>query len=108
MGRDGFCRCDRPHLSNGSAPALCPRKTLGRREASQAAGGSRHGGYRAGPKGTQTARSTGVQESVMLRLLFTLFLVIVASLMYGYIRELNPDTVTLRLGPATALELSTV
>ncbi len=44
----------------------------------------------------------------MLQLLLSLFLVIVASLVYGYVRELNPGTVTLRLGPTEAFDLNPV
>jgi lipopolysaccharide biosynthesis regulator YciM len=44
----------------------------------------------------------------MLQLLLSLFLVIVASLVYGYVRELNPGTVTLRLSPTEAFELNPV
>jgi lipopolysaccharide biosynthesis regulator YciM len=44
----------------------------------------------------------------MLRLLLTLFLVIVASLVYGYVRELNPGTITIRLSPTGVYELSPV
>jgi lipopolysaccharide biosynthesis regulator YciM len=44
----------------------------------------------------------------MLRLLLTLFLVIVASLVYGYIRELNPGAITIRLSPTSVYELSPV
>ena len=34
----------------------------------------------------------------MLRLLFTIFLVLVGSILYEHFRELNPGTVTLTLG----------
>ena len=44
----------------------------------------------------------------MLQLLLSLFLVIVASLVYGYVRELNPGTVTLRLSPTEAFDLNPV
>ena len=44
----------------------------------------------------------------MLRLLSTLFLVVVASLVYGYIQELNPGTITVRLSPSGVYELSPV
>ena len=44
----------------------------------------------------------------MLRLLLTLFFVIVASLVYGYVRELNPGTITIRLSPTGVYELSPV
>jgi len=44
----------------------------------------------------------------MLQLLLSLFLVIVASLVYGYVRELNPGTVTLLLGPTEAFDLNPV
>ena len=44
----------------------------------------------------------------MLRLLLTLFLVIVASLVYGYIRELNPGTIAIHLSPTGVYELSPV
>jgi len=44
----------------------------------------------------------------MLQLLLSLFLVIVASLVYGYVREVGPGTVTLRLGPTEAFDLNPV
>ncbi|MGH7230477.1 MAG: tetratricopeptide repeat protein [Nitrospiraceae bacterium] len=44
----------------------------------------------------------------MLRLLFTLFLVIVASVFYSYFRDLNPGFINIRLSPAAAFELSPV
>ena len=42
----------------------------------------------------------------MLRLLGTVFLIIVASVLYGYFQELNPGSVHVRISPATAYELS--
>ncbi len=42
----------------------------------------------------------------MFRLLLTVFLAIAASLVYGYFQELNPGTVTIRMGPESAMELS--
>ena len=44
----------------------------------------------------------------MLRLLLSAFLVIVGSLIYGYFRELNPGTITIRINPTGAFELSPV
>ncbi len=44
----------------------------------------------------------------MFRLLLTIFLVITASVLYGYLQELNPGTVALRLSPADVFELSPV
>ncbi|WP_447977607.1 tetratricopeptide repeat protein [Candidatus Nitrospira bockiana] len=44
----------------------------------------------------------------MLRLLFTLFLIVVATLVYGYFRELNPGTITIRLSPTAVFDLSPV
>ncbi|MGH7256369.1 MAG: hypothetical protein ACREI3_11385, partial [Nitrospirales bacterium] len=44
----------------------------------------------------------------MVRLLLTLFLVIAASLFYGYFRELNPDTITIHTGPNTEFLVSPV
>ena len=42
----------------------------------------------------------------MLRLLGTVFLVIVASVLYGYFQELNPGSVHVRISPATGYDLS--
>ena len=42
----------------------------------------------------------------MLRLLFTLFLIIVASVLYSYFRDLNPGSVSIRLSPTATFELS--
>jgi len=44
----------------------------------------------------------------MLRLLLTLFLIVVATLVYGYFRELNPGTMTVRFSPTSEFELSPV
>ncbi|MEW6542652.1 MAG: tetratricopeptide repeat protein [Nitrospirota bacterium] len=44
----------------------------------------------------------------MFQLLLTVFLIISASLIYGYFQELNPGTVTIKLSPTDALELSPV
>ncbi|HJU04900.1 MAG TPA: tetratricopeptide repeat protein [Nitrospiraceae bacterium] len=44
----------------------------------------------------------------MLRLLFTLFLIIVAGVLYSYFRDLNPGTVSIRLSPASTFEFSPV
>jgi lipopolysaccharide biosynthesis regulator YciM len=44
----------------------------------------------------------------MLRLLFSIFLFTVVFLFYGYFRELNPGTITIRTSPTVALELSPV
>lgn len=44
----------------------------------------------------------------MLRLLFSLFLLILAGFVYGYFRELNPGTVSIRLSPTTAFDLNPV
>lgn len=44
----------------------------------------------------------------MLRLLLTLFLIVVATLVYGYFRELNPGTVSIRLSPTAVFDLSPV
>src|SRR5579884_1513620 len=44
----------------------------------------------------------------MLRLLLTLFLIVVATLIYGYFRELNPGTITIRLSPTAVFDLSPV
>lgn len=44
----------------------------------------------------------------MLRLLFSLSLVIVASVMYSYFRDLNPGSLTIRLSPSASFELSPV
>lgn len=42
----------------------------------------------------------------MLRLLLTVFLVIVASVLYGYFQELNPGSVIIRISPSRAFDLS--
>lgn len=42
----------------------------------------------------------------MLRLLGTVFLIIVASVLYGYFQELNPGSVHLRISPSTGYDLS--
>ena len=42
----------------------------------------------------------------MLRLLGTVFLIIVASVLYGYFQELNPGSVSIRISPATGYDLS--
>ncbi|MBI4401359.1 MAG: tetratricopeptide repeat protein [Nitrospirae bacterium] len=44
----------------------------------------------------------------MLRLLLTVFLVILASLMYSYFRELNPGVISIRTSPSTLYDLSPV
>lgn len=44
----------------------------------------------------------------MLRLLFTLFLIIVASVLYSYFRDLNPGSVNIRLSPTATFELTPV
>src|SRR5213080_2546795 len=44
----------------------------------------------------------------MLRLLTSVFLIIVASFIYGYFQELNPGTVTVRIGPSSEFDLSPV
>ncbi len=44
----------------------------------------------------------------MLRLLLTIFLVTVGLLFYGYFRELNPETITIRTSPSGAIQLSPV
>lgn len=44
----------------------------------------------------------------MLRLLFTIFLTTVGILFYGYFRELNPGTVTIRTSPTETFDLSPV
>lgn len=41
----------------------------------------------------------------MLRLLLTVFLIIVAIFIYGYLDELNPTSVTIRLTPTSAFEI---
>ena len=44
----------------------------------------------------------------MVRLLLTVFLVIVASFIYGYFHELNPGEISIRTGPTTSVDLSPV
>jgi lipopolysaccharide biosynthesis regulator YciM len=44
----------------------------------------------------------------MLRLLLTVFLLSVAILLYGYFQELNPGSVSFRISPSTAFDLSPV
>ncbi|HKW86496.1 MAG TPA: tetratricopeptide repeat protein, partial [Nitrospiraceae bacterium] len=44
----------------------------------------------------------------MLRLLLTVFLVIVASFIYGYFRELNPGEISIRTSPSASYDLSPV
>ncbi|MBD0306337.1 MAG: tetratricopeptide repeat protein [Nitrospiraceae bacterium] len=44
----------------------------------------------------------------MLRLLFTLFLIVVASVLYSYIHDLNPGSINIRLSPSATFELSPV
>jgi lipopolysaccharide biosynthesis regulator YciM len=44
----------------------------------------------------------------MIRLLLTLVLVIVASMIYGYFHELNPGSVTIRISPSSTFELSPI
>jgi lipopolysaccharide biosynthesis regulator YciM len=44
----------------------------------------------------------------MIRLLLTLVLVIVASMIYGYFHELNPGSVTIRTSPTSTFDLSPV
>jgi len=44
----------------------------------------------------------------MLRLLLTVFLVIVAILLYGYFQELNPGSVIFRTSPSKSFDLSLV
>jgi lipopolysaccharide biosynthesis regulator YciM len=44
----------------------------------------------------------------MLRLLLTVFLIIVASFIYGYFQELNPTSITVRIGPGSEFELRPV
>ncbi|MGH7207269.1 MAG: tetratricopeptide repeat protein [Nitrospiraceae bacterium] len=44
----------------------------------------------------------------MLRLLLTVFLVIVASFIYGYFRELNPGEISIRTSPTASFDLSPV
>jgi lipopolysaccharide biosynthesis regulator YciM len=44
----------------------------------------------------------------MLRLLLTVFLIIVASFIYGYFQELNPSSIMVRLGPGSEFELRPV
>ena len=44
----------------------------------------------------------------MVRLLLTVFLVIVASFIYGYFRELNPGEISIRTSPTSSFDLSPV
>jgi lipopolysaccharide biosynthesis regulator YciM len=44
----------------------------------------------------------------MIRLVLSVFLIIAASVIYGYFHELNPGTITLRLNPAEEIELRPV
>jgi lipopolysaccharide biosynthesis regulator YciM len=44
----------------------------------------------------------------MLRLLITVFLVITATLIYGYFQELNPGVVSIRISPLETLDLNPV
>ena len=44
----------------------------------------------------------------MLRLLFTLFLIIVASVLYSYVHDLNPGSINIWLSPSATFELSPV
>jgi lipopolysaccharide biosynthesis regulator YciM len=44
----------------------------------------------------------------MFRLLLTVFLIILASVIFGYFQELNPGSVSVRISPTEAFELSPV
>lgn len=44
----------------------------------------------------------------MFRLLITVFLIIAASLIYGYLQELNPGSVIIRISPTEAFDLNPV